>query len=78
MYDAWYNKIKKWFGKETRLCFTDTDSLLFECSKNPEDVMALHPDLFDTSDYDKSHRLYSPTNKKVIGKFKSMSLYFLL
>ena len=70
MYDFHYNCITKWFDK-ANLCFTDTDSLLYEIEgQNVYNVMREHRDYFDFSGYPFEHELYDKKNKKVIGKFK--------
>ena len=71
MYDFYYNQLKKEYGDRCQLLYTDTDSLLLEIQT--EDVyedIAKHADLYDTSDFQKEHPLYSVANKKVIGKMK--------
>ena len=71
MYDFHYNYIKKKYGSYARLLFTDTDSLCYEIET--DDIygdMYENRDLFDTSDYNKDHFLFSTENKKVIGKMK--------
>ena len=70
MYEFHYDHIKSKYSK-AELCFTDTDSLLYDIQT--EDVyadMANDQDLYDTSDYPKTHALHCTTNKKVIGKMK--------
>ena len=59
---------------------TDTDSLFFKFQT--EDLyqdMAQNRELFDTSNYPKTHFLYSETNKKVVGKMKDETggMFFL-
>ena len=71
MYDWYYNKLKKKYGKNCTLLYTDTDSLLVDIKT--DDVykdMAETKDEYDFSDYPKDHPLYDETNKKVIGKMK--------
>lgn len=71
MYDFHYEYIKHKYGAKAQLCFTDTDSLLYDIQT--EDVytdMAGDSDLYDTSNYPDGHALHSTTNKKVIGKMK--------
>lgn len=70
MYDFWYNYVKRRYPT-AELLMTDTDSVLFSC--NTEDIyddMKSSLDLFDTSDYPKSHPLYSTRNTKCVGKLK--------
>lgn len=71
MYDFHYNHIKKNYGNDAKLLFTDTDSLTYHIKT--DDIysdMKKDLQLFDTSDYPKDHPCYSVSNKKVIGKFK--------
>ena len=61
----------KRYGSNSRLLFSDTDSLCYELTT--DDVyrdMADYSDLLDTSGYPRDHPLYSPVNAKVIGKMK--------
>jgi hypothetical protein len=71
MYDFYYNDIKKQYGNNVQLLYTDTDSLLLEINTDNiyEDMYSQH-NLYDTSDYPKDHKLYCTDNKKVLGKFK--------
>jgi hypothetical protein len=71
MYDFHYNYIKKKYGPNAQLLFTDTDSLCYNIStENIYEGMMRDKHLFDTSEYDPEHPLYSTENKKVIGKMK--------
>ena len=71
MYDWYYNKLKRKYGSQCTLLYTDTDSLLVDI-KTPDvyadmESMKTH---YDFSDYPKDHQLFSEQNKKTIGKFK--------
>ena len=71
MYDFHYNYVKKEYGKNAKLLFTDTDSLTYEIEA--KDVYKdFFKDIykFDNSDYPKYSPFIDKTNKKVIGKFK--------
>ena len=74
MYDFHYNYIKKKYGEDANLLFTDTDSLAYEI--DTEDFYKdINPDverLFDTSNYPANHEsgIKVGTNKKVPGMFK--------
>lgn len=70
MYDFHYNFIKRTYGDNATLLFTDTDSLCYDitCSDFYEGMMIQH-DKFDTSDYPIQHKAFSH-NKKVVGKMK--------
>jgi len=71
MYDFHYNTMKKTYGDNAKLLFTDTDSLCYHIKTDDiyEDMKS-NSDVYDFSEYSKTHPLYSETNKKVIGKFK--------
>ena len=70
MYDFHYNKMIKRYDNIS-LCFTDTDSLLYEISTNDfyDDMLEYKID-YDCSDYPYEHSNYDTSNKKVLGKFK--------
>ena len=71
MYGLYYNALKKKYGENCSLLYTDTDSLLVEIKT--EDVykdMREMKDEYDLSNYPKDHFLHDGTNKKVIGKMK--------
>ena len=71
MFEFHYNYIKAQYGDRAQLCFTDTDSLLYDI-QTPNLYADMKRDhvLFDTSNYPKEHSLHSDVNKKVIGKMK--------
>ena len=71
MYKFHYDVMKPIYKDKIRLCYQDTDSLIYEIET--EDIykdMGKIKGHFDFSDYPKDHPLYDETNKKVIGKFK--------
>ncbi|KMQ81883.1 hypothetical protein RF55_24886 [Lasius niger] len=71
MYDFHYTHMKPKYGSNVRLLFTDTDSLCYEVVT--EDIyadMGQDQHLYDFSDYQTTHPLFSNTNKKILGKFK--------
>ena len=70
MYKFHYEKMLKRYSK-INLCFTDTDSLLYEVFTDDiyKDILE-NADEYDFSDYPFEHSLYDKKNKKVIGKFK--------
>lgn len=72
MYKFFYEYLKPKYGDKCKLLFTDTDSLC--CHIETEDLeadMAENLHLFDTSNFEPSHPLYSLQNHRVLGKFKS-------
>ena len=71
MYEFHYDYIRHKYGGKAQLCFTDTDSLMYDI--NTPDVFAdmfTAIDRFDTSAYPENHMLHSQVNKKVLGKMK--------
>ena len=72
MYETYYDNLKPYFGQENiQLHYMDTDSFIL--SVNTKDIikdLKNLGDIFDFSDLDKTHELFSDKNKKVIGKFK--------
>ena len=75
MYDFHYNYIKKKYGDQSNLLFTDTDSLCYEI-KTQEFYKDISVDVrrkFDTSNFKKCHPsgIETGVNKKVIGMMKS-------
>lgn len=71
MYDFHYNHMKTKYGRNAQLLFTDTDSLCYHVMT--DDIyadMLEDKHLFDTSEYDVKHPLYSTNNKKILGKMK--------
>lgn len=71
MYNFHYNYIKRKFGDRVQLCFTDTDSFLYDIkSVDVYEEIAIDKDLFDFSNYPNTHKLFDLKNKKMLGKFK--------
>ena len=72
MYETYYDKLQPYFGqKNIQLHYMDTDS--FVLSVNTKDIIKDLKNLeniFDFSNLDKNHEIFSNKNKKVIGKFK--------
>ena len=55
----------------TRLLFTDTDSLCYELhEKNPYKKMYKYKELFDLNSFSRSSKYYCSDNKKVVGEMK--------
>ena len=71
MYETYYDILQVYFGQENiQLHYMDTDS--FVLSVNTKDIikdLKNLEDIFDFSNLDKNHELFSKKNK-VIGKFK--------
>ena len=74
MYQFLYDYIKpKYSGAadQATLLYMDTDSFIIQIkTKNIFEDMKNDLQIFDTSDYPKSHPCFSTERKKVIGKFK--------
>ena len=72
MYETYYDTSQPFFGQEIlQLHYIDTDGM-FLSMKTKDIIRDLKKieDIFDFSNLDKNHNLYSKKNKKVIGKFK--------
>ena len=70
MFEFHYEEMLPAYEK-IELCFTDTDSLLYEIQTEDiyEDMLA-NSDWYDFSEYPFEHSNYDPKNKKIIGKMK--------
>ena len=72
MYETYFDILQPYFGQENiQLHYMDTDSFIL--SVNTKDIikdLKKLEDIFDFSNLDKTHELFSNKNKKVIGKFK--------
>ena len=72
MYETYYDKFQPYFGEENiQLHYTDCDSMVLSIKTRDivEDLYNLK-DLFDFSNLNREHKLFSEENKKVVGKFK--------
>ena len=72
MYETYFDILQPFFGQENiQLHYMDCDSfvLSIETQNIINDLKNLE-DLFDFSNLDKNHELFSNKNKKVVGKFK--------
>ena len=54
----------------TKLLFTDTDSLCYECDEDPREKTYKHKELFDLNNFPVSSKYYCNNNKKVLSKMK--------
>ena len=69
MYEAYYEIIKPALGPETSVLMSDTDSLFLKTTaSNPHERLS---SILDTSNFSKSHPMYSPSRKSKLGYFKS-------
>ena len=71
MYEFHYDYIKNKYGNNSRLLFTDTDSLMYEIKT--EDVykdFSNDKEMFDFINYSTKSKYYDNLNKLVVGKMK--------
>ena len=71
MYDYYYNHLKVKYADRVKLLYTDTDSVIVHVQTDDlyKDMLESAA-IYDTSNYQPNHPLFSNTNKKIIGKFK--------
>ncbi|XP_008184820.1 uncharacterized protein LOC100569228 [Acyrthosiphon pisum] len=74
MYEYHYNVIKRHYGDNISLLYTDTDSLIYHVkTRDFYDDVAKNPNLLnrmDTSNLPPDHRCYTLTRMKLPGYFK--------
>ena len=72
MYETYYDTLQPYFGQENlQLHYVDTDGMIL--SMKTKDIikdLKILENIFDFSNLDEKHELFSERNKKVIGKFK--------
>ena len=71
MYEFHYDYVKNKYGNNSRLLFTDTDSLIHKIKT--EDVYEDYSngkEMFDFSNYSTKSKYYNNLNKVVVGKIK--------
>ena len=72
MYETYYDKLQPYFGQENiQLNYMDTDAFVLSVNTNDiiKDLKNLE-DIFDFSNLDENHELFSEKNKKGVGFFK--------
>ena len=72
MYETYHGTLQPYFGQENlQLHYIDTDGVILSMKTKDviKDLKNLE-DIFDFSNLDENHELFSNKNKKVIGKFK--------
>ena len=72
MYETYYDTLQPYFGQENlQLHYIDTDGKILSMKTKDiiKDLKNLE-DIFDFSNLDENHELFSEKNKKVTGKFK--------
>ena len=72
MYETYYDNLQPYFGQEIiQLHYLDFDSFILSIkSENLIKDLKKLDDIFDFSNIDENHELYSEKNKKVLGKVK--------
>ena len=76
MYGFHYDYIKNKYGNNSKLLFTDTDSLMYEIKTEDEDVyedFSSDKEMFCFSNYSTKSKYYDDSNKLVIGQMKDES-----
>ena len=63
MYEFHYDYIKNKYGNNSRLLFTDADSLMYEDFSNDKEM-------FDFSNYSTKSKYYDNSKNLVVGKMK--------
>ena len=71
MYKFYDDVMKPTYGDNIRMVYTDTDSFVFHTKTDDiyQDLKEINDEM-DFSGYDKNHKCYDATNKKVLGEFK--------
>ena len=71
MYKFYYDVMKPKYGENIKMVYTDTDSFVFHTKTDDiyHDVKEINDEM-DFSGYEKKHKCYEATKKKVLGKFK--------
>ncbi len=71
MYKFYYDTLKPKYEDDIKMAYTDTDSFVTHVKTDDiyDDFNQLNNHM-DFSDYNKEHKCYDNSNKKVLGKFK--------
>ena len=72
MYETYYDKLQPYFGeKNLHLHYMNTDSFILSVNtKDPIKDLKNLENIFDFSNLNKNHEIFSNKNEKVVGKFK--------
>ena len=71
MYEFHYDYIKNKYGNNSKLLFTDTDSLRYELkTDNVYEDFSSNKEMFNFSNYSTKSTYHDDSNKLVIGKMK--------
>ena len=75
MYEFHYNYINNKYGNNSRLLFTDTDSLIYEIKNEDFYVdFSSNKEMFDFGNYSSRSEYYYNSKKLVIGKMKDETI----
>ena len=71
MYRFYYDGVKPKYGDNITMVYTDTDSFVFHTKTDDiyQDLKKINGEM-DFSGYDKNHKCFDASNKKVLGKFQ--------
>ena len=71
IYEFYYDYIKNEYGNNSKLIFTETDSLMYEImTEGVHHNFRSNKEIFDFSNYSTKSKDYDDSNKLVIGKMK--------
>ena len=75
MYERWYDYVKPKYGKNSKLCYMDTDSLIVHVKTDDiyKDIAKVVETRFDTSNFELDTLLPKRKTEKVIGLMKDGS-----
>ena len=75
MYERWYDYVKPKYGKNSKLCYMDTDSLIVHVKTDDiyKDIAKVVETRFDTSNFELDTLLPKRKTEKVIGLMKDES-----
>ena len=72
MYEFHYDYVKNKYGNNSKLLFTDTDSLMYEIkTKDVYEDFSSNKEKFDLNDYSTKSQYYNDSNKLVFGRMKN-------
>ena len=68
MYKFHCDYIKNKYGTNSRLLFTDNDSLIYEIKTEVSEYFSKDKEMFDFSNYSNKSRYYDDSNKLIVRK----------
>ena len=79
MYEFHYDYMKNKYGNNSRLLFTDTDSLVYEIkTEDLYEDFSNDKEIFDLSNYSTKSKYYDNSDKLVVGKMKDETAGFAI